>query len=57
MVVQAIHHGERESTRVMMMDSTRVVVPEALRQKPLEREHVAHQGINKTSLDIAAKYF
>ena len=47
----------RVGTRIMLIDFTRILVPEALRQKLLEREHVAHQGINKTSLDIAAKYF
>ena len=47
----------KSGTRIMLLDSTRIVVPETMRQKVLEREHMAHQGINKTCLDIAAKYF
>ena len=40
----------------MLVDSTRLAIPTAFRRTLLDREHVAHQGINKTIITVAAKY-
>ena len=48
---------EKDSTLIMLKDSTRIVVPRAMRSKLLEREHLAHTGIIKMSASIRAKYF
>ena len=40
----------------MLVDSTRILVPEGLREELLDRALVGHQGVNKTCWDIAEKY-
>ena len=47
----------KKGTRLMLLDTTRVVVPEALRESLLAQAHVGHQGLSKMGWDIAAKYF
>ena len=47
----------KRGTRLMLLEATRVVVPEALRVSLLARTHVGHQGVSKMGWDIAAKYF
>ena len=47
----------KKGTRLMLLDATRLVVPEALREKLTVQAHVGHQGTNKMCMDVAAKYF
>ena len=46
----------KKGTRLLLLDATRVVVPEALRKSLLSRAYVGHQGVSKMGWDIAAKY-
>ena len=39
----------------MLLNATRIVVPEALREELLVQAHVGYQGVNK--MYIASKYF
>ena len=48
---------EMGDTMIMLIDQTRFVVPHTMRQRLLDREHLAHSGINKMSNSIRAKYF
>ena len=41
----------------MLLDATRIVVPEALKEQLLIQDHIGHQGVNKLCMDVAAKYF
>ena len=41
----------------MLLDATRVMLPEALRESLLARALVGYQGVSKMCWDIAAKYF
>ena len=47
---------EKDGVWLLLLDSTRLAVPEALRGKLLAREHMSHQRQNKTILTVAAKY-
>ena len=47
----------KKGTRLMLLDATRLVVPEALREQLTIQAHVGHQGTNKMCMDVAAKYF
>ena len=47
----------KRGTRLMLLDATRLVVPEALREQLTIQAHVGHQGVNKMCMDMAAKYF
>ena len=41
---------------LLLLDATRIVVPEALREQLVIQAHVGHQGISKICMDVAAKY-
>ena len=47
----------KKGTRLLLLDATRIVVPEALREQLVIQAHIGHQGINKMCMDVAAKYF
>ena len=47
----------KNGTRLMLLDATRLVVPEALKEKLTVQAHVGHHGISKMCMDVAAKYF
>ena len=42
---------------ILLRDQTRIVVPEAVRKRLMDREHLAHPGINKMLASLRAKYF
>ena len=42
---------------IMLMDQTRSVVPKAMRKRLMDRDHLAHPGINKMVAGLRAKYF
>ena len=42
---------------IMLMDQTRIVVPKTMRKRLMDREHLAHPGINKMLASLRAKYF
>ena len=48
---------EKGDTMIMLMDETRINVPQTMRRKLMEREHLTHSRINKMSAGIRAKYF
>ena len=48
---------KKGDTMIILKDQKRIVVPQAMRKKLLEREHLAHSGINRMSDSIRAKYF
>ena len=48
---------EKWDAMIMLMDQTRIVVPPSMRKKLINREHLAHTGINKMQMTIRAKYF
>ena len=48
---------EKGDTMIMLMDQTGVVVPQTMRMKLKEGEHLAHSRINKMSAGVRAKYF
>ena len=48
---------EKLDALIMLMDQTRIVVPPSMRKKLINREHLAHTGINKMQMSIRAKYF
>ena len=51
---------EKGNSIIMLMDQSRIVVPRAMRQmrqKLMDREHLAHTGQTKMSASIRAKYF
>ena len=43
-------------TMILLMDQTRIVVPQSLRKKLMDREHLAHQVITKMQNSLRAKY-
>ena len=47
----------KKGTRLLLLDATRIVVPEALGEQLVIQAHIGHQGINKMCMDVAAKYF
>ena len=42
---------------ILLMDQTRIVVPETIRKRLMNREPLAHPGINKMLAGLRAKYF
>ena len=48
---------EKGESMIMLMDQTRIVVPEAMRKRHMDRENLAHPGINKMLASLRAKYF
>ena len=38
---------EKGDTMIMLMDQTRIVVPQKMRKRLIDREHLAHSGIIK----------
>ena len=42
---------------ILLMDQTRIVVHEAMRKRLMDREHLAHPGVNKMLASLRAKYF
>ena len=42
---------------ILFMDQTRIVVPEAVRKRLMDREHLAHPGITKMLASLRVKYF
>ena len=48
---------QKGDTMIILMDQTRIMVPQAMRKKLLGREHLAHSGVTRMSNIIRAKYF
>ena len=48
---------EKGKTMILLMDQTRIVVPQTLEKKLIGREHLAHPGITKMQNSLRAKYF
>ena len=48
---------EKGESMILLVDQTRIVVPEAVRKRLMDREHLAHPGINKMLASLRAKYF
>ena len=48
---------EKGDSMILLMDQTRIVVPEAMRKRLMHREHLAHPGVNKMLASLRAKYF
>ena len=48
---------EKGDSMTLLMDQTRIVVPQTMRKRLMDREHMAHPGINKMQRSIRAKYF
>ena len=57
------HRVERMSvikkgdTMIVLKDQTRIMEPHLIRRKLMDREHLAHTGINGIQMSIRAKYF
>ena len=47
---------KKAGTRLLLLDSTRLVIRAAFRQTILRREYVTHQVVNKTPMSVAGKY-
>ena len=48
---------EKGKSMILLMNQTRIVVPDAVRKRLMDREHLAHPGINKMLASLRAKYF
>ena len=48
---------EKGDSMILLMDQRRIVVPQTMRKRLMDREHLAHPGINKMQRSIRAKYF
>ena len=48
---------EKGDSMILLMDQTRIVVPGAMRKRLMDREHLAHPGVNKMLASLRAKYF
>ena len=46
---------EKEKSMIMPMDQTRIMVPQTMRMRLMDREHLAHPGINKMQSSLRAK--
>ena len=45
---------DKGNSMVLLMDQTRIVVPETMRKRLMDREHLAHARINKMSRSLRA---
>ena len=48
---------KKGNSMIFLMDQTRIVVPQTMGKRLMDREQLAHQGINKMSRSIRVKYF
>ena len=48
---------EKGDSMILLMDQTRIVVPGSMRKRLMDREHLAHPGVNKMLASLRAKYF
>ena len=48
---------EKGESMIMLKDQTRIVVPETMRKRLMDREHLAHPGQSKMLASMRAKYF
>ena len=48
---------EKGKTIILLMDQTRIVVPQTMRKELMDREHLAHPGITKMQNSLRAKYY
>ena len=48
---------EKGGSMILLMDQTRIVVPQTMRKRLMDREHLAHPGVNKMQNSLRAKYF
>ena len=48
---------EKGKSMILLMDQTRIVVPQTMRKILMDREHLAHPGIAKMQNSLRAKYF
>ena len=48
---------EKGKSMILLMDQTRIVVPQTMRKRLMDREHLAHPGITKMQGSLRAKYF
>ena len=48
---------EKGDSMILLMDQTRIVVPESMRKRLMDREHMAHPGVTKMLASLRAKYF
>ena len=48
---------EKGGSMVLLMDQTRIVVPQRMRKRLLDREHLTHTSVNKVQNSLRAKYF
>ena len=48
---------EKGKSMILLLNQTRIVVPQAVRKRLMDREHLAHPGITKMLGSLRAKYF
>ena len=48
---------EKGDSMILLMDQARIVVPQTMRKRLMDREHLAHPGVNKMQNCLRAKYF
>ena len=48
---------EKGGSMILLMDQTRIVVPQRMRKRLMDREHLAHTSVNKVQNSLRAKYF
>ena len=48
---------EKGDSMILLMDQTRIVVPQTTRKRLKDREHLAHTRVNKMQNRLRAKYF
>ena len=48
---------EKGKSMILLMDQTRIVVPQTMRKRLMDREHMAHPGVTKMLASLRAKYF
>ena len=55
--IERISVIEKGKSIIMLIDLTRIVVPQAMRKRLMDREHLAHPGVTKMQGSLRAKYF
>ena len=55
--IEKISVIEKGDSMILLMDQTRIKIPQTMRKRLMDREHLAHPGIKKMQRSIRAKYF
>ena len=53
--IETISVIKKEDSMILLMDQTRIVVPQTMRKRLMDREHLAHPGVNNMQNSLRAK--